>query len=162
MDQELRHKSIKFNESVIRYLFYGNISGGNQPLHANYENFNLSHTMLIQQRSHGRWKGWFAKSPLQITPPTSHEFCKSPLPPPMRSPLDQNRVTQIEVFIVCMKRSVSTGYAPLFYCWHSKSLISRLLTHGKFGSKLHSTTTTPIHNGFFWIPAHPAIVIHSG
>jgi hypothetical protein len=27
---------------------------GNQPLHANYENFNLSYTMLIQRRSHGR------------------------------------------------------------------------------------------------------------
>jgi hypothetical protein len=35
----------------------GNISGGNRPLHTNYENFNLSHTMLIQRRSHGRWKG---------------------------------------------------------------------------------------------------------
>jgi hypothetical protein len=27
----------------------GNISGGNQPLRENYENFNLSHMMLIQR-----------------------------------------------------------------------------------------------------------------
>jgi hypothetical protein len=45
-------------------------------------------------------------------PPTSHEFCKSPLPPPTSSPLDQDRVTRIEVSIVCMKRSVSTRYVP--------------------------------------------------
>jgi hypothetical protein len=83
----------------------GKISGGNQPLYANYGNFNLSHTMLIQ-------RGAQRRSPLQITPPTSHEFCKSPLPPPMSSPLDQDRVTQIEVSIVCMKRSVSTRYVP--------------------------------------------------
>jgi hypothetical protein len=49
----------------------GNISGGNQLLHANYENFNLSHTMLIQQGDQRRWEEWFAKSPLQIMPPTS-------------------------------------------------------------------------------------------
>jgi hypothetical protein len=30
----------------------------------------------------------------------------------MSSPLDQDRVTQIEVSIVCMKRSVSTRYVP--------------------------------------------------
>jgi hypothetical protein len=30
----------------------------------------------------------------------------------MSSPLDQDRVTQIEVFIICMKRSVSTRYVP--------------------------------------------------
>jgi hypothetical protein len=35
-------------------------------------------------------------------------FRKSPLAPPMRSPLDQHRVTQIEFFIVCMERLVST------------------------------------------------------
>jgi hypothetical protein len=80
---------------IILFKLIGNISSGNRPLHANYENFNLSHTMLIQRRSHGRWKGWFAKSPLQITPPTSHEFCKSPLPPSMRSPLDQHFVNHI-------------------------------------------------------------------
>jgi hypothetical protein len=40
---------------------------------------------------------------LQITPSTSHELS-----------LDQDRVTQIEVSIVCMKRSVSTRYVPFF------------------------------------------------
>jgi hypothetical protein len=30
-------------------------------LHANYGNFNLSHSILIQGRVHGRWKGWFPK-----------------------------------------------------------------------------------------------------
>jgi hypothetical protein len=37
-------------------MLYGNISGGNQPLHANYENFNLSHTMLIQRGAQRRWE----------------------------------------------------------------------------------------------------------
>jgi hypothetical protein len=88
----------------------GNISGGNQPLSANYGNFNLSRTILIQRGDQKRWEEWFEKSPLQIMPLTSHEFCKSPLPPSTSSPLDQDRVTRIEVFIVCMKRSVSTWY----------------------------------------------------
>jgi hypothetical protein len=68
--------------------------------------------MFIQRGAQRRWEEWFAKSPLQITPPTSHEFCKSPLPPLMSSLLDQDRVTPIEVSIVCMKRSVSTRYVP--------------------------------------------------
>jgi hypothetical protein len=34
----------------------GNIFTGNRPLHANYGNFNPSHTILIRGRSHGRWK----------------------------------------------------------------------------------------------------------
>jgi hypothetical protein len=39
------------------HKFYkGNISGGNQPLHANYGNFNLSHTMLIQRGVQRRWE----------------------------------------------------------------------------------------------------------
>jgi hypothetical protein len=36
-------------------LIKGNISGGNQSLHANYGNFNLSHTILIQ-RGDQRWE----------------------------------------------------------------------------------------------------------
>jgi hypothetical protein len=47
------------------------MSSGNQPLRANYGNFNLNHTILIQGRTHERWEGWFAKVLLQITPPTS-------------------------------------------------------------------------------------------
>jgi hypothetical protein len=35
----------------------GNILGANQPLRANYENFNLDHQINIQ----GRWEGGFAK-----------------------------------------------------------------------------------------------------
>jgi hypothetical protein len=33
----------------------GNISGGNEPLRANYGNFNLNHMMLIQGKAYGRW-----------------------------------------------------------------------------------------------------------
>jgi hypothetical protein len=69
---------------IYTYIYiYIYILGGNQPLHANYGNFNLNHTMLIQRGAQRRWEEWFAKSPLQITPPTSHEFCKSPLTPLM-------------------------------------------------------------------------------
>jgi hypothetical protein len=70
--------------------------------------------MLIQQDTQRRWEGRFAKAPLQITPPTSHEFCKSPLPPPMSSPLDQDRVTEIGVSIVCTEILVSTSVTPDF------------------------------------------------
>jgi hypothetical protein len=33
------------------------VSGGNQPLRANNENFNLIHMMLIQGKTYGRWEG---------------------------------------------------------------------------------------------------------
>jgi hypothetical protein len=78
--------------------------------------------MLIQRGAQRRWEELFAKSPLQITPPTSHKFCKSLFPPPMSSPLDQDRVTQIEVSIVCMKRSVSTRYVP-YLLIHAKGIV---------------------------------------
>jgi hypothetical protein len=74
--------------------------------------------MLIQRRAHGRWEGWFAKVPLQIISPTSHEFCTSPLPPSISLPLDQHHVAPIEVSIVCTDGLVSTWYVP-----HCKSLI---------------------------------------
>jgi hypothetical protein len=45
---------------------------------------------------------------LQNNPPTSHEFCTSPLPPSISLPLDQDHVAQIEVSILCMERLVST------------------------------------------------------
>jgi hypothetical protein len=35
-------------------ILKGNISGENQPLRVNYENFNLNHTMLIQGKTYGR------------------------------------------------------------------------------------------------------------
>jgi hypothetical protein len=38
-------------------FIYGNISGGNQPIRANYGNFNRSHMMLIQGKTYRRWKG---------------------------------------------------------------------------------------------------------
>jgi hypothetical protein len=86
--------------------------------------------MLIQRGAQKRWEEWFAKSPLQITPPTSHEFCKSPLPPPMSSPLDQDRVTRIEVSIVCMTRWVSIVSTRYIYTARLKcnkvQLVSRL------------------------------------
>jgi hypothetical protein len=34
---------------LLLVMTNGNISGGNQPLHENYGNFNLSHMMLIQR-----------------------------------------------------------------------------------------------------------------
>jgi hypothetical protein len=88
----------------------GNISSGDPPLHANYGNFNLGHTILIQGRAYGRWKGWFAKFMRGGRCDLLRWFCKSLLPPPLSAPLDQHRVTQIEVFIVCMERLVSTWY----------------------------------------------------
>jgi Na+-translocating ferredoxin:NAD+ oxidoreductase RnfE subunit len=42
---------------VIDTIVIGNISSANRPLHANYENFNVSHSILIQGRAHERWKG---------------------------------------------------------------------------------------------------------
>jgi hypothetical protein len=38
------------------HIYKGNVSGGNQHLHVNYENFNLSHTMLIQRGAQRRWE----------------------------------------------------------------------------------------------------------
>jgi hypothetical protein len=82
------------------------------------ENFNLSRTILIDQRGdQRRWEEWFARSP---------HLCKSRHPPPTNfanhpfrlltsSPLDQNRATRIEVSVVCVKRSVSTKYVPINY-----------------------------------------------
>jgi hypothetical protein len=95
------------------WLMLGNISSGNRPLHANYGNFNLSHTILIQGRAHGRWKGWFANFKGGGRRDLQRWFCKSPLPPPMISLLDQHCVTQNEVSIVCMERLVSTWYVAL-------------------------------------------------
>jgi hypothetical protein len=37
-------------------IIIGNISGANQPLYANYGNFNPSHTMLIQRGAQKRWE----------------------------------------------------------------------------------------------------------
>jgi hypothetical protein len=41
---------------VFKTINLGNISGGNQPLRANYGNFNLGHTMLIQGGTQERWE----------------------------------------------------------------------------------------------------------
>jgi hypothetical protein len=94
-------------------LLIGNISSGNRHIHANYRNFNLSHTILIQGRAHGRWKGWFAKFMGGVSHDLQRWFCKSLLPPPLSVPLDQYRVTQIEVSIVCMEMLVFTRYVAL-------------------------------------------------
>jgi hypothetical protein len=37
--------------------FEENVPCGNQLFYPNYGNFNLSYTMLIQRRAHGRWEG---------------------------------------------------------------------------------------------------------
>jgi hypothetical protein len=56
------YPSVKCNiyqVSIYIYIYiyiFQPISGGNQPLHVNYENFNLSHTMLIQQGAKRRWE----------------------------------------------------------------------------------------------------------
>jgi hypothetical protein len=53
----------KNNPRKTLYLKYyqtkivGNIYCGNQPLCANYGNFNLNHMILIQGRTHERWEG---------------------------------------------------------------------------------------------------------
>jgi hypothetical protein len=115
----------------------GNISSGNQHLHANYGNFNLSHSILIQGRAHRRWKGWFAKFMGGVRRDLQRWFCKSLLPPPLSALLDQHRVTQIEVSIVCMERLVSTWYVA--HCIGGKVLI--LIT-----CKESSATYFEVHN----------------
>jgi hypothetical protein len=40
----------------LHQMIKGNISGGNQHLHVNYGNFNLSHAMLIQRGAQRRWE----------------------------------------------------------------------------------------------------------
>jgi hypothetical protein len=82
--------------SQNRQFLLGNISSGNQPLRANYGNFNLSHTILIQGRAYGRWKGWFAKFMGDGRGDLQRCFCKLLLPPPLNAPLGQHRVSQIE------------------------------------------------------------------
>jgi hypothetical protein len=101
----------------------GNVSSGNQSHRANYVNFNLNHTMLSQRRAHGRWEGWIAKVHLQIISPTSHEFCRSPLPPFISLSLDQHHVAQIEVPIVYTEGLFSTLYVP-FIIFQPSHLIS--------------------------------------
>jgi hypothetical protein len=101
--------------SNIGIKIYGNISGGNQPLHANYRNFNLNHTVLIKRGAQRRWEEWFAKLPLQITPLTSHEFCKSPFHLSWALPWIKIEWLRLKFFIVCMKRSVCTRYVAKIY-----------------------------------------------
>jgi hypothetical protein len=93
-----------------------NVSGGNQPLRANYENFNLSHTMLIKGGLMGGGRGDLQKYICKSSLPP---LCTSPLPPSISLFLDQHRVAQIEVFIICTEGLVSLWYVPL-----KKTLIS--------------------------------------
>jgi hypothetical protein len=103
----------KWTKQFIWYIFQlGNISGANQPLRANYGNFNLNHMMLNQRKTYGRWEGWCAKLMRGGRDDLQMHFCKSPLPPPMSPSLDQYRVARIEVSIICTKGSVSTWYVP--------------------------------------------------
>jgi hypothetical protein len=97
----------------IPCLHIGNISSGNQPLRANYGNFNLNHTILIQGRTHERWEECFAKFMGDGRDDLQMCFCKSLLPPPLSAPLDQHHVAQIEVSIVFTERLVSTWYVAL-------------------------------------------------
>jgi hypothetical protein len=98
-----------------------NIYGRNQSLRANYGNFNLNHTILIQGRTHERWEGWFAKLMGGERDDLQRCFCKSLLPPPLGAPLDQDHVAQIEVSIVFTERLVST--------WYVAYLQSQIITH---------------------------------
>jgi hypothetical protein len=106
-------------------IIQGNISGGNQPLCANYGNFNRSHTMLIQQKTYRRWEGWCAKLIRGGRDDLQKNFCKSPLPPPMSPPLAQHRATLIEVSIVCTEGLVSTWYVQIIQS-SNQSVISAL------------------------------------
>jgi hypothetical protein len=98
-------------------ILLGNISSGNQPLRANYGNFNLNHTILIQGRTHERREGWFAKFIGGGRDDLQRCFCKSFLPPPLSAPLDQHHVAQIEVSIVFTERMVSTWYVAILLHW---------------------------------------------
>jgi hypothetical protein len=49
----------------------------------------------------------------QIIPLTSHEFCISPLPPSISLPLDQYRVAQIEVSIICTEGWFTPDMFPI-------------------------------------------------
>jgi hypothetical protein len=97
-----------YNRSCLVLL----IGSGNQPLRANYGNFNLNHTILIQGRTHERWERWFAKLMRGGRDDLQRSFCKSLLPP-LSAPLDQHHVAQIEVSIVFTERLVSTWYVAL-------------------------------------------------
>jgi hypothetical protein len=74
--QNLSSHIMHFGHVILAHLI-GNVSSENQPLHANYENFNLSHMMLIQRRAHGRWEGSnhpsYLSWVLHITPSTFHK-----------------------------------------------------------------------------------------
>jgi hypothetical protein len=96
-------------------IYIGNISGGNQRLRVNYGNFNRGHPMLIQGKTHERWEGWCAKLMRGGRHDLQRHFCKSSLPPPMSPPLDQHRVTQIKVSIVCTEGLVPPYTFPYIY-----------------------------------------------
>jgi hypothetical protein len=130
----------------FRFMRYikGNISGRNQPLRANYGNFNLSHRMLIQGKTYRRWEGWCVKFMRGGRDDLQTHFCKSPLPPPMSPPLDQYHVAQIEVSIVCMEMLVSTWYVPyikmsrfFLFCCPEISAILRLKLLLQVNSWMH-------------------------
>ena len=52
-DHQIVHITFPFSE--------GNISGANQHIRANYENFNFSHQINIQGEGRRGWKGKFIK-----------------------------------------------------------------------------------------------------
>jgi hypothetical protein len=97
-----------FPDNLGCRILKGKISSGNQLLHTNYENFNISYMILIQWRAHGRWKERFTKFMGGERGDLQRCFCKLLLPPPLNAPLDQYHVARIEVSIVCTERLVST------------------------------------------------------
>jgi hypothetical protein len=56
-------------------------------------------------------------------------FCKSPLPLLLSAPLNQHRVAQIEVSIVCKERLVSTRYVALEVTFYIVSLTLQIMYH---------------------------------
>ena len=89
---------------IHRGFLKGNISVANQPLRANYENFNLDYQINIQ--GGGAQRG--GRGDLQKCDYTIQgrvQIVKLPNPP---YPLDVDPITQIEVSIVCTERLVCT------------------------------------------------------
>ena len=108
-----KDRCININADQIRWrwspFFYGNISGANQPLRANYGNFNLSHQINIQGEGRREVERWICKS--VITQSKGRvQIVKLSNPP---YSLDVDPITQIWVSIVCTERLVCTWYVPL-------------------------------------------------
>ena len=88
---------------LVDAIYVGNISGANQPLRANYGNFNLDHQINIQ----GVWG--LVNFTIWTCPEIgNHTFTNSPSHLSTFLPLNVDLIAQIEVSIVCTERLVCT------------------------------------------------------